>query len=175
MPDPRLEALAGVVARVEGAACWLARLATKAALIGGGAGLVLWGVTAGDRVDEWWQGTLASLLVLLLCVAAPAWLFNVRSALHDLVELPDKLTGVTTRRVAELRGGARPERPEGGTLQAMRSVRGVLSDYGDVAGSWGPVAQLVGPSFWLLTAVALVAVPILVVLAAVAGRVDFYA
>lgn len=175
MPDPRLEALAGVVARVEGAACWLARLATKAALVGGGAGLLLWWVTAGDRVDEWWQGTVASLLVLLLCVAAPAWLLNVRSALHDLVELPDKLAGVTTRRVAELRGGARPERPDGGTLQAMRSVRGVMSDYGDVVGSWGTVAQLVVPSFWLLTAAALVAVPVVVVLAAVAGLVDYYA
>ena len=175
MPDPRLEALAGVVARVEGAACWLARLATKAALVGGGAGLLLWWVTAGDRVDEWWQGTVASVLVLVLCVAAPAWLLNVRSALHDLVELPGKLGGVTTRRVAELRGGARPERPDGGTLQAMRSVRGVLNDYGDVVGSWGTVAQLVVPSFWLLTAAALVAVPILVVLAAVAGLVDFYA
>ena len=175
MPDPRLEALAGMVARVEGAACWLARLATKAAIIGGGAGLLLWWVTAGEGLDEWWQGTVASLLVLLLCVAAPVWLLNVRSALHDLVELPDKLAGVTTRRVADLRGGGRPERPDGGTLQAMRSVRAVLSDYGDVVGSWGTVAQLVVPSFWLLTAAALVAVPILVVLAAVAGLVDFYA
>ena len=175
MPDPRLEALAGMVARVEGAACWLARLATKAAVIGGAAGVVLGWVTAGSRIDEWWQGTVGSVLVLLLCVAAPAWLFNVRSALHDLVELPEKLAGVTTRRVAELRGGPRPERPDGGTLQAMRSVRGVLSDYGDVVGSWGTVAQLLVPSFWLLTVVALVAVPVLVVLAAVAGLVDFYA
>ncbi|HEV2758820.1 MAG TPA: hypothetical protein VGV86_04560 [Acidimicrobiales bacterium] len=175
MPDPRLEALTGMVARVEGAACWLARLATKAAVIGGAAGVALWWVIAGSRVDEWWRGTVGSVLVLLLCVAAPAWLLNVRSALHDLVELPEKLTGVTTRRVAELRGGARPERPDGGALQAMRSVRGVLRDYGDVVGSWGTVAQLLVPSFWLLTAVALVAVPILVVLAAVAGLVDFYA
>lgn len=175
MPDPRVEALAGVVARVEGAACWLARLATKAAVIGGVAGVLLWWLIAGSRIDDWWQGTLGSALVLLLCVAAPAWLLNVRSALHDLVELPEKLAGVTTRRVAELRGGARPERPDGGTLQAMRSVRGVLSDYGDVVGSWGTVAQLLVPSFWVLTAAALVAVPVLVVLAAVAGLVDSYA
>ncbi len=175
MPDPRLEALAGMVARVEGAACWLARLSTKAAVIGGTAGVVLWWVTAGGRIDEWWQGTVGSVLVLLLCVAAPGWLFNVRSALHDLVELPDKLAGVTTRRVAGLRGGARPQRPEGGTLQAMRSVRGVLRDYGDVVGSWGTVAQLLVPSFWLVTAVALAAVPVLVVLAAVAGLLESYA
>ena len=176
MPDPRVEALVGVVARVEGAACWLAGLATNAAVIGGAAGALLWWATAGDRVDEWWQGTVTSLLVLLPCVAAPAWLVNVRSALHDLVELPDKLAGVTTRRMSTLRGrAARPERPAGGTLQAMRSVRSVVSDYGDVAGSWGTVAQLLVPSFWLLTAAALVAVPILVVVAAVAGLVEFYA
>ena len=175
MPDPRLESLAGMVARVEGAACWLARLATRGAIVGGGAGAVLWWVTAGHRVDDWWQGTVGSVLVLLLCVAAPAWLVNVRSALHDLVKLPEKLAGVTTRRAAELRGGARPERPDGGTLQAMRSVRSVLSDYGDVVGSWGTIAQLLVPSFWLLTAAALLAVPVLVVLAAVAGLVDLYA
>lgn len=175
MPDPRLEALAGMVARVEGAACWLARLATKAAFVAGSAGLLLWWVTVGDRIDEWWQGTVASLLVLALCVAAAAWLLNVRSALHDLVELPEKLSGVTRRRAVHLRGGPRPERPDGGALQAMRSVRGALSDYGDVAGSWGTVAQLLVPSFWVLTLGALAAVPVLVVLAAIAGLVHLYA
>ena len=175
MPDPRIEALAGMVARVEGAACWLARLATKAAVIGGAAGVVLWWVTAGSRIGDWWQGTAGSVLVLLLCGAAPVWLVNVRSALRDLVELPEKLTGVTTRRLAELRGGAPAERPDGGTLQAMRSVRSVLRDYGDVVGSWGTVAQLLVPSFWVLTATALLTVPVLIVLAAVAGLVDYYA
>lgn len=174
MPDPRLEALTGMVARVEGAACWLARLATRGAIVGGGAGILLWWVAAGHRVDDWWQGTLASLLVLALCAAAPAWLVNVRSALHHLVELPEKLSSVTTRRAAHLRGGSPPERPDGGALQAVRSVRGVLSDYGDVVGSWGTVAQLLVPSFWLLTLAALIAVPVLAVVAAVAGLVHFY-
>lgn len=175
MPDPRLEVLTGMVARVEGAACWLARLATRGAIVGGGAGILLWWVAAGHRIDDWWQGTLASVLVLALCVAAPAWLVNVRSALHDLVELPEKLSGVTTRRAAHLRGGSWPARPEGGALQAVRSVRGVLSDYGDVVGSWGTVAQLLVPSFWLLTVAALVAVPVLSVVAVVAGLVHVYA
>jgi hypothetical protein len=47
----------------------------------------------------------------------------------------------------------------------VRSVRGVLRDYGDVVGSWGTVAQLLAPSFWLLTLVALGAVPAFSVLA----------
>jgi len=172
MPDPRLEALAGMVARVEGAACWLARLATRAAVVGGGAGILLWWVTAGERVDDWWQGTAVSLLALVLCLAAAAWLLNVRSALVALVELPDRLTDVTTRRAAQLRRGPRLERPEGGVLAAVRSVRGILRDYGDVVGSWGTVAQLLVPTFWLLTVAALVAVPLLVVLAVVAALID---
>ncbi|MGI8810864.1 MAG: hypothetical protein ACR2KK_24095 [Acidimicrobiales bacterium] len=172
MPDPRLEALAGVVARVGGAACWLARLATRAAVVGAAAGTVLWSVVAGDRVDEWWQGTLASLLVLALCLSAPGWLWNVRSALHELVELPEKLGDVTSRRAGGLRRARpQPDRPDGGALGAVRSVRGVLRDYGDVVGSWGTVAQLVVPSFWLLTVAALVTVPVLVVVAALAALV----
>jgi hypothetical protein len=51
-------------------------------------------------------------------------------------------------------------------------VGGVLRDYGDVAGSWGTVAQLVAPSFWLLTLAAFVAVPVLAVVAAVAALVN---
>lgn len=164
-----------MVARVEGPACWLARLATRGAIVGGGAGILLWSVAAGHRIDDWWQGTLASLLVLALCVAAPAWLVNVRSALHDLVELPEKLGGVATRRADHLRGGPEPARPDGGALQAARSVRGALRDYGDVVGSWGTVAQLLVPSFWLLTLAALVAVPVLSVVAAAAGLVHVYA
>lgn len=173
MPDPRIETLAGVVARVEGAACWLARVATKGAVVGGAAGALLWWVTAGDRIDEWWQGTLVSLLVLGLCLAAAGWLLNVRMALHELVELPGKLGDVTTRRGAQIRGTPRPERPKGGVLEAVRSVRGILRDYGDVVGSWGTVAQLVVPSFWLLTVAALVAVPVIVIVAAVATLVAY--
>ena len=172
MPDPRLEALAGVVARVEGAACWLARLATRTAAVGGAAGVLVWWVVTGDRVVDWWQGTAGSLLVLALCLAPAAWLVNVRSALVNLVELPDKLGGVAARRAAQLRDGTPLYPPEGGPLQAVRAVRGVARDYGDVVGSWGTVAQLLVPSFWLLTAAAFLAVPVVVVAAVVAGLVD---
>ena len=128
---------------------------------------MLWSVVAGGRVTEWWEGTAASLLVLALVLAPAAWLVNVRFGLLELVELPDKLAGVATRRVGRLR----PERPEEGTVGAVRSVWAVLSDFGDVLGAWGAVAQLVAPMFWLLTAVAFVAVPVVVVLAAAAGLV----
>jgi hypothetical protein len=174
MVDPRLEVLAGVVGRVEGKACWLARLATRVAAAGGVAALVLWWVFAGDRVGEWWQGTATSLLVLALLLAPVAWLVNVRFALLELVELPEKLSGVATRRTARLRTGtsAGPvEWPEGGTLDAVRSLWGVLRDYGDVVGAWGAVAQLVAPPFWLLTAAAFVAVPVMVAVAVVVGLV----
>jgi hypothetical protein len=171
MVDPRLEVLAGVVGRVESQACWLARLATRVAIAGAGAALVLWWAASGDRVTEWWQGTAASLLVLVLFLAPVAWLVNVRFALLELVELPEKLAGVATRRGAQLRAGAPLERPEGGPIGAVRSVWGVLRDYGDVVGAWGAVAQLVAPPFWLLTAAALVAVPVMVLVATVVGLV----
>ena len=178
MVDPRLEVLARVVARVEGKARWLARLATRAAVAGGAAALLLWWVTAGGRLIEWWEGTVASLLVLALFAAPAAWLVYVRFALLELLELPEKLAGVASRRGGRLQGGrlrtgAPVERPDGGPLGAVRSVWGVLSDYGDVVGAWGAVAQLVVPWFWLLTAAALVAVPVVVVLAAVAALVKF--
>ena len=152
--------------------CWLARLATRAAVVAGVAGTSLWWVTAGDRVDEWWRGTAASLLVLGICLIPGGWLLYVRFALVGMVELPGKLTGVATRRAAQLRVADRVERPDGGPLQAMRSVRAVVGDYGDVVGSWGTVAQLLVPWFWLVTVVALLAVPLLVVSAAVAALVD---
>ena len=169
MQDPRLDAVAGMVARVEGGACWLARLATRAAVVGGAAGALLWWLTVGDRVDEWWRGTAASLLVLGLCLLPAGWLLNVRFALLELIELPAKLSGVATRRAAHFKTAPRPERPEGGALQAMRSVYGVVRDYGDVAGSWGTVAQLMGPWFWLMTIAALVSVPVLVIAALIAS------
>jgi hypothetical protein len=171
MPDPRLEALAGVVARVEGAACWLARQATRASALGGLAGIVLWWVVAGDRIDDWWQGTVASLLVAVVALAPAEWLFNVRSALIDLVALPETIGGVTGRRAGQLRRRGPIRRPDGGFLGAVRSVRGLVRDYGDVAGSWGTVAQLVVPSFWLLTVAAFAAVPVLALAAALATLV----
>ncbi len=163
-----MEALAGVVARVQGAACWLARLATRAAVAGGATGLVLWWSASGERITDWWQGTTSSLLVLALCVAPAAWLLNVRSAMLELAELPDTLTGVARRRGRRLRAGGRAERPEGGLVGSVRTVRGVVRDYGDVMGSWGTVAQLLVPWFWFLTLAALAALPLVAVLAAVA-------
>ncbi|MEA2715834.1 MAG: hypothetical protein QOI99_151 [Actinomycetota bacterium] len=169
-PDPRLERLTALVARVGGAARWLARLATRAAAVGGAGGLVLWWVTAGDRLGSWWQGTVGSLLVSAFCLAPAAWLVNVRFALLELVELPEKLGGVTTR-VVNLRPGAEVDRPDGGGVGAARSVWGTVRDYGDVVGAWGAVAQLVVPSFWLLTAAAFAAVPVVVAVALVAAAV----
>ncbi len=166
MPDPRVDAVAQLVAHVEGAACRLARVATKATLAGGTTAIVLWWFAAGDRLTDWWQGTLASAVVLVLCVAPAIWLLHVRSALVELVELPETLSGVATRRAGRLRAGGRAEAPDGGLLGAVRSVRDVVRDYGDVVGSWGMVAQLLAPSFWLLTLAALAAVPVVVLLAA---------
>ena len=167
--DPRLQTLAGVISRAGAKVCWLARLATRFAVVGAVAGGLLWWVLAGDRVDDWWEGTVGSLLVLVLCLAAPLWLLNVRFALLDLVELPEKLSGVASRRAGQLRGRPAPERPTGGALGAVRSIRDIVEDYGDVAGSWGTVAQLVVPAFWVLTLAALAVVPVLVVAAAIAG------
>lgn len=158
-----------MVGRIGSGVCWLARFAARAAVVGGVAGTVLWWAVASDRVDEWWRGTVGSLLVLVLCLAAPLWLLNVRFALVDLVELPGRLRGVAGRRVARRPA---PERPAGGTLATVRSIRGVLSDYGDVAGSWGTVAQLVVPTFWALTLAALAAVPVLAVAGAIAALVS---
>lgn len=167
MNDPRLDVVAAVVGRVEGKACRLARLATRGAVTGGVAALPLWWVVAGDRLTDRWSGTTASLLTLALFVAPTAWLVNVRFALLDLVELPQKLAGVTTRRVARLRTPPPVERPDHGPFATARSVWAVLRDYGDVVGAWGTVAQLVAPWFWLLTAAAFVAVPVVVLVATV--------
>ena len=171
MQDARLEALAGVVARAEGGVCWLARLCTRAAAVGGAAGALLWWLTIGDRVDECWRGTAASLLVLGLCLLAGAWLLNVRFALLELLEIPAKVSGVATRRAGQLGKDRRPERPDGGALQTGRSLYGIVRDYGDVVGSGGTGAQLVVPWFWMATIVAFAAVPLLVIAAIVAGLV----
>ncbi len=168
-----MDALVAVVGRVEGAACWLAGTATKGALVGGGAGLVLWWLTAGERLTDWWQGTTTSVLVLLVCVAPALWLVNVRTALAELVDLPQTLGGVAARRAGMLGGRARPSKPVGGVLAAVRTVRGLLRDYDDVVGSWATIAQLLAPLFWVLTLAALVAVPVVAILAAVVALVDF--
>lgn len=166
--DPRLEALGRMVGRIEGAARRLARGATTAAGVGGAAGLVLWWSAAGEKVADVWQGTAVSLVVLALCLAPAAWLLNVRFAIHGLLELPGTLGDVAARRTAPLRRQPADEPPRG-LWGSVRAVRGVVRDYGDVTGSWGTVAQLLAPTFWLLTVVALVAVPVLVVVAVVAA------
>ena len=170
MTDPRVESLGRLVARVDGAARGLARLATVAAGVGAAAGVLLWWAVAGDRISDRWQGTAGSVLVLALCLAPAAWLLNVRIALHALLDLPDTLGGVAARRAAQLRGDA-PPRPPRGLWATVRSVRAIVSDYGDVVGSWGTVAQLLAPSFWLLTVIALLGVPVLVLAALIAGLV----
>lgn len=187
MSDPRIEKLTRMVSRAKGATCWLARLATRAAIVGGIAGALLWWIEGSGRIDEWWQGTAVSLLILAICLAPAAWLLYVRVALLELVGLPEKLTGVATRRIGQLGMGqvgaghpkigqlppdAEPERPTGGVIGGVRSVRSGLSDYGDVVGGWGAVAQLLVPSFWVFSAAALAAVPILVILVAVAGLAE---
>ena len=168
-PDPRLQVVAGLVARIEGAARWLAWVATRAAGVGGVAGVALWWLTAGERVVDWWQGTAGSILVLVLCLAPALWLVNVRMSLLGLLELPGTLGGVAARRMGRAPSEARPPAPAGGVIGAVRSIWGIVRDYGDVAGSWGAVAQVLAPPFWLLTVVALLAVPVVVVLALVAA------
>jgi hypothetical protein len=168
-PDPRVQAVAGLVARVEGAARWLVAFATRAAGVGGAAGIALWWLSAGDGVGDWWQGTAGSVVVLALCLAPALWLVNVRMSLLGLLELPETLGGVAARRVGRAPSDAKPPAPAGGPIGAVRSIWGVVRDYGDVAGTWGAVAQVLAPPFWLLTVVALLAVPLLVVLALVAA------
>ena len=170
-PDPRLQAVAGLVARVEGAARWLAGFATRAAGVGGAAGIALWWLASGDRIGDWWRGTAGSLVVLILCLAPAGWLVNVRMSLLGLLELPETLGGVAARRVGRPPAGASTAAPAGGAIGAVRTIWGVVRDYGDVAGSWGAVAQILAPPFWVLTVVALLAVPLVVVLALVAALV----
>jgi hypothetical protein len=172
MPDPRLQAVAGLVARIDGAARWLAWTATRVSGVGALAGAVLWWFEAGPRVFDWWRGTAGSLLVLALCLLPAAWLLNVRMSLLGLVELPATLGGVASRRARRPRAADRPAKPDGGVLGTVRSLGSILQDYGDVAGSWGTVVQVLAPSFWLLTAVAFVAVPVLVVAALVAALLN---
>jgi hypothetical protein len=180
MPASRLEALARVVDRAKGVLCWLARFATRAAVVGGIAGFLLWWIEASGRVDEWWRGTVGSLLVLAVLLAPAAWLLYVRLALRELAELPEKLGGVALRRAGQLGQFGRvqpmedvePERPKGGLVAGVRSVKGIVGDYRDVVGSWGAVAQLLVPWFWFLSTAALAAVPILVLLVAVSGLLE---
>jgi len=56
-----------------------------------------------------------------------------------------------------------------GRLASVRTIRGAVRDYGDVTGSWARLGQLLTPTFWVLTGLAFLAVPILMAVAAVAG------
>lgn len=173
--------------RVEQAIRRLARLIAIAAAIAGGAGLLLWWSTVGHRVGRPGSSTAGVVVVALLCLAPAAWLVNVRLALLGLLEIPEKLSGVTARRGAQLLGsplmsspqaGAATARPvpeertgSTGWLAAARSLHAAFGDYGDVAGSWARLAQLLTPTFWVLTGLALLAVPLLVIAAAIAGLI----
>ncbi|MDP8976188.1 MAG: hypothetical protein M3N28_07480 [Actinomycetota bacterium] len=170
MSDPRLERLTGAIARIEGPAAWLARLVSVAALLGAAFGGLLWWVATGGLVNDWWRGTSAALALLAVLLAPALWLLNVRLALLSLVELPAKLEDVVKRRGSQLRH-PRLERPRGGVVAAIRAVREAVRDYSDVVGSWGVLAQLAAPSFWLLTAAALVVVPVLAALSLLGGLV----
>lgn len=127
--------------------------------------MALWWLAAGDRLGAWWRGTAGSVVVLALCLAPALWLVNVRMSLLGVLELPEALGGVAARRVGRTPSAAKPPAPAGGAIGAVRSIWGVARDYGDVAGTWGAVAQVLAPPFWLLTVVALLAVPLVVVLA----------
>lgn len=117
----------------------LAGIATMAAVAGAASGVALWATLAAARLGDWPRGTIASLLAAALLLAPMAWMLNVRFALRELAELPE-----TARSLAQ-RG--RPAGP----VDAART-------YLDVTGSWALLVQLVSPAFWLVTALALVAV-----------------
>ena len=171
MPDPRAEALAGMVARVETAARRLARVATRAAVAAGVAGLVLWAAVAGGRVGDWWRGTATSLLVLAACLAPAVWLVNVRYVLAELLKVPDRLGGLARWGAGDRRGRSPGEWPDRGLRHMVRAAQEIGRDASDILGSVGAVAQLVAPTFWFLTAAALAAVPVLALLAALAALV----
>lgn len=172
MPEGRRDRLAAAVGRAEGPARWLARVSTGASVAAVPPALLVWWRTAGPGLGDGTQATVGSIVILVAVLAPAGWLLNVRFALLALVALPATLDEVARRRGGQLRGWASspavPSRPAGGVLGATRAVRGVVRDYGDVAGSWGVVAQLVAPTFWLLTVVAFLAVPVLWLAALVA-------
>ncbi len=168
-----------LVARVERTTRGLSRLVTVAAVAGGLGGAVLWWSTSGSHIHDLGRGAAVSLVVLGVCLVPAGWLLNVRLALLALLKLPAKVGEVAMRRGTQLMGTTRrgPSVAEHrvGRLAAVGSLRSAVRDYGDVAGSWATVAQLVTPTFWALTALALLAVPILVVVGAVALLVANFA
>jgi len=173
--DPGLVRLTALVARIDGATRALARLATVAAAADGVGGLVLWWSTSGRHIRGLGPGTAVSLVVLALCLVPAGWLLNVRLALLAVLKLPETLGGVTMRRGTQLVATARRSSgvavPRARRLAAVSSLRSMVRDYGDIVGSWATVAQVVTPTFWALTALALLAVPVLLGVGAVAGLV----
>lgn len=171
MSDPHVDRLAALVVQVRSLALWFAGLCTSVGLVAGGLGLLLWGILAADRLGDGVGTTLGSLVVLLLLLAPALWLLNVRVTLRSLVELPAKLGHVVTTRVIGP-GESRERRPEGGAMAAARSIRGATQDYGELIASRALVAQIATPSFWMLTGLAFLSVPILVVVTLVAALVN---
>jgi len=167
--------ITAVVTRVERTTRRLSGLVTVVAVAGGLAGVLLWWSTSGSRIHHLDRRAAASLVVLGVCLVPSGWLLNVRFALLALLRLPATLGDVATRRGTQLVGatGRGPSVGEyqAGWLATVGSLRGAVRDYGDVVGSWATVAQLVTPTFWALTALALLAVPILVAVAAAATLV----
>jgi hypothetical protein len=160
MSDDQPRRLAAAIERIAGPASWFVRVVTRAAGLALVPAVIVWWVGAADGLGDWWRGTLASILALVLLALPALWLVNVRLAVTSLLALPDALEDVATRRVGEVRSRG-IERPRGGLLGTMRTIRSVAQDYGTIVGGWGLVVQLVTPWFWLLTAVALAAVPVL--------------
>lgn len=167
-PRERGERLAAAVNAIRVPVRWLARTATLLAMVAAVAAVVIWWIAAGQRTAAWWEGTVRSLLVLAVLLLPALWLVNLRMALLGVLELPSKLGDITRHRAPQLRR-VRVERPQGGMRGALRSVRGLVGDYGEVTGSWGLVMQLVTPWFWFLTVAAVVAAPLLALAAVVSG------
>lgn len=161
------------------AARWLGRQATRGAVIGAVAGLVLWWVLSGSKALGGEGIRLGTIVSLVLLLAPAAWLLNVRAAVRDLAELPARLQSLVRRRVDQGRGllGSDPDAARGvidvdtgaiGPVDATRAVRSAVVDYRDLVGASARVGQMLSPGFWLLTIVAVAAVALLSLVAPLA-------
>ncbi|CAA9214214.1 MAG: hypothetical protein AVDCRST_MAG50-356 [uncultured Acidimicrobiales bacterium] len=170
--SPGPDGVARLLGRARMPARFLMVVATVAALAGGVGGLLLWAVLSAPRLFDWFEGTLTSVISLVLLLLPAGWLVFVRFTLAELVELPTKLGEVARRRGGQLRRVPRPPEGPGG---AARSVYRAARDYAEVTGGWGLVAQLATPWFWALTVAALIVALILAALAPIIalGRLLF--
>ena len=140
--------------RLRAVLSFAARMATRASITSGIAATLIWWNIGSRRVGDWPGGTLRSLLVLALLLAPAAWLLNVRVALTSVRDLPGTLQDVARRRGPQLRD-ALSDPYASPSFPSVRSGGRAIRDYGDVAGSWATVAQIVTPQFWLFTVAAL--------------------